>query len=137
MDVIGVKLYSNHTKNLNHVHKDDKYLVYIIITVGKNISGVYTVFYDGVKTSDLGSRAHILKNLHGRMIFVPFENVFHEGTLCSGYRAVIYFILKKIILHLFRHGDRFYNRYINTADKKKNLDEDGSGVKQKISYKKE
>ena len=64
MAVIGGKLYSNHPKNLNHVHKYDKYLVYIIITVGKDISGVHTVFYDGVKTSDLGSRAHILKHLH-------------------------------------------------------------------------
>ena len=33
------------------------------------------MFYDGVKTSDLGSRAHVLKHLHlhGRMIFGPFE----------------------------------------------------------------
>ena len=32
-------------------------------------------------------------------------------------------------LHFFCHGGRFYNRYINTADKKKYLDDDGSGVK--------
>ena len=59
MYVIGGKLYSNHHKNLNHVHKDSKYMVSIIITVGKNVSGGDTMFYDGVKTSDLGSRAHI------------------------------------------------------------------------------
>ena len=116
---------------MNNLHKAAKDLVSIIITVGKDISGGDTVFYDGVKTSDLGSRAHILKNLHGRMIFGPFEKVFHEGTLWSGYRAVISFILtEKIFLHLFLHWDRFYNRYINTADKKKYLDDDGSGVKQ-------
>ena len=68
MDVIGGKLYSNHPKNMNHVHKDRKYMVSVIITLGKNISGGDTVFYYGVKTSDLGSRAHILKHLHGRMI---------------------------------------------------------------------
>ena len=119
MDVIGGKLYSNHHKNLNHVHKDAKYLVSVFITVGKDISGGDTVFYDGVKTSELGSRAHILKHLHGRMIFGPFEKVFYEGTLWSGYRAVISLTLtKKILLHLFFHWGRFYNKYINTADQK-------------------
>ena len=34
---------------------------------------------------------------------------------------------QKNFLHFFRHGDWFYNRYINTSDK--NLDDDGSGVK--------
>ena len=111
MAVIGGKLYSNRHKNLNHVHKDSKYLVSVIITLGKYISRGGTAFYDGVKTSDLGSRAHILKYLYGRIIFGPFENVFHEGTLWSGYRAVISFILtKQIFLHFFRHGYRFYNR---------------------------
>ena len=61
MAVIGGKLCSNHPKNLTRVHKDSKYMVSVIITVGKYISGGYTVFYDGLKTSDLGSRAHILK----------------------------------------------------------------------------
>ena len=75
MGVIGGKLYSNYPKNMNRVHKDSKYQVSVIITLGGNISGGDTVFYDGVKTSDLGSRAHVLKHLHlhGRMIFGPFE----------------------------------------------------------------
>ena len=49
MAVIGGKLYRNHPKNLNHVNKDIKYLVSVIITLGKYISGGETVFYDGVK----------------------------------------------------------------------------------------
>ena len=73
MAVIGGKIYSNHHKNMNHVNKDSKYLVSVIITMGKNITGGETVFYYGVKTSNLGSRANILKKLHGRMIFGPFE----------------------------------------------------------------
>ena len=77
MAVIDGKLYSNHPKNLNRVHKDTKYLVSVIITVGKDISGGDTVFYYGVKTSYLGSRSHILKHLHGIMIFDPFEEFFH------------------------------------------------------------
>ena len=95
MAVIGGKLYRNHPKNMNHVHKDTKDLVSVIITLGKNVSGGDTFFCDGVKKSDLGSRAHILKHLHRRMIFGPFEKVLHEGTLWSGYRAVIFFILTK------------------------------------------
>ena len=78
------------------------------------------MFYDGVKTSDLGSRAHILKHLYEIMIFGPFEKVFHEGTIWSGYRAVIPFIFtKQIFLHFFCHGDRFYYRYINSTSKNK------------------
>ena len=71
MAVIGGKFYSNHPKHLNHVHKGAKDLASVITTVGKYISGGDNVIYDVVKTSDLGSRAHILKHLHGRMIFGP------------------------------------------------------------------
>ena len=118
MAVLGDKLYINHPKNMNHVHKDSKYLLSIIITLGGNIIRGDNVFYDGVKTSDLGSRAHILKHLHGIIIFGSFEKKIHEGTLYSGYRAIIYFILtKQTFLHFLRYGDRFYNRYMNTTDK--------------------
>ena len=82
-------------------------LVFVIITVRKDIIRGDTVFYDGVKTSDLGSGAYILKHLHGRMIFGPFEKVFHEGNLWNVYRAVISFIAtKQIFLHFFRLGDK-------------------------------
>ena len=73
MAVIGGRIFSNHPKNLNHVHKDSKDLVYVIITLGGSISGGNIVFYDGFKTSDLWSRSHVLNNLHGRMIFGPFD----------------------------------------------------------------
>ena len=66
---------------MNHVHKDNEYFLSVIITLGTNIRGGDTVFYDGTKTSDLESRAHALNNLHGRMIFGPFEKCFHEGTI--------------------------------------------------------
>ena len=49
MAVIGGTLYRNHQKNWNHMHKDVKDLVSVIITLGKDISGGDTVFYDGVK----------------------------------------------------------------------------------------
>ena len=71
--VIGGKLYISHPKNLNHLHKYSKDMIYVIITLGGNISEGYNVFYDGVKTSDLGSRDLVIKYLHGRMIFGPFD----------------------------------------------------------------
>ena len=76
MAVIGGKIYRNHPENLNHVHKDIKDLVSVIITLGKDISGGDTLFYDGVKPSDFASRSHILKHLHGRIVFGPFEKSF-------------------------------------------------------------
>ena len=106
MSVIGGRLYHNHPKNLNHMHKDVKDLVSVIITLGKDIIGVDTVFYDGVKTYDFGNRSHILKHSHGRMVFGPFDKVSHEGTLWSGYRSVISFILAKQIFLLFLSSSR-------------------------------
>ena len=72
MAFIGSRIFSNHHKNLNYVHKDSKDLVSGIITMGKYISGRDNVFNYEVKTSDMGSRAHILKDLHRRIIFGPF-----------------------------------------------------------------
>ena len=51
-----------------------------------------TVYYDEVKTSDLGIRACVLKRLHARMIFGPFEKKIHEGNIWIGHRALIYTI---------------------------------------------
>ena len=53
MAVIGGKLYSNHPKNLNHVHNDTKYLVYVIITVGVPTK-ILVVFYTRVLPMKIG-----------------------------------------------------------------------------------
>ena len=84
--VIGGRLFSNHQKNMNHEHKDSKDLISVIITLRGNISGGGTVFYDGLKTSDLGSGANGFKHLHGGMIFGPFEKEIHKGTLWTGHK---------------------------------------------------
>ena len=47
--------YIFHSKNLNHIYKDVKYLVSVIIPLGKDIIGGDTVFYDGVKHVILGT----------------------------------------------------------------------------------
>ena len=104
----------------------------VIITLGTNISGGETVFYDGVKSSDLVNRTHVLKHLHIRMIFGLFEKWSLEGTLWRGPRAVISYILtKQIFVQFYRHGNWFYNWYINKTTEIKYLDDDGSGVKPK------
>ena len=78
-DVIAGKLFINDTKNLNHFHKDIKDF-FCYNNSGRNIRGGDTVLYDVVKTSDLVSRDHVLKHLHGRIIFGPFE-VFPKKVL--------------------------------------------------------
>ena len=121
MDIIGGRLFSNHNKNLNHVHKDSKDFFYDNNS-GEYISGGDTIFYDGVEKSDLGSRAHVLNFFQRRMIFDPFGKIFHEGTLWRGNIFVISFILtKQIFLHLHRHRDRLYKQYINKTDRKRYL----------------
>ena len=57
--VVEGKLYINHSKNMNHFHKDSKDLVSSIITLGTNKSVDNTVFYDGVKQIDLGEIYHV------------------------------------------------------------------------------
>ena len=93
------------------------------------------MFYDGVKSCDFGRRSHILKHSHERIVFGSFEKVFHEGTLWSGYRSVISFILiKQNFLHFYRHANQFYDRYLNLVNRKKFIDDDGSGEKPKLEF---
>ena len=67
------------------------------------------------------------------MIFGPFEKVFHESTLWSGYRSVISFILtKQIFLHFYRHANQFYDRYLDSINRNNYIDDDGSGEKPKL-----
>ena len=42
---IGGNLYTRHPKNLNHVHKDSKDLISVIIILGTDVHGGETVFF--------------------------------------------------------------------------------------------
>ena len=44
---IGGNLYTRHENNLNHVHKDSKYLLSVIIILGTYVNGGETVFMMG------------------------------------------------------------------------------------------
>ena len=47
LTTIGGNLYTRHPKNLNHVNKDIKYLLPVIIILGTDVNDGETVFYDG------------------------------------------------------------------------------------------
>ena len=132
---IGGNLFTRHSKNLNHVHKDSNNLLSVIIILGTNSHGGETVFYDGDNMKDIWKRAHVLKHSHGRCMVCTFDKNLHEGSIWTGHRAVLYFILHRSIFLQFVHqGTRFYDKYITSDDRKKYIDDDGSGVfpKQKV-----
>ena len=64
------------------MYKDKKDVVSVIITLGKDINGGDTVFYDGVKSSDFGSRAHILKHYMEEWYLVHLKK-FSMKVLCG------------------------------------------------------
>ena len=86
---IGGNLYKRHVKNLNHVHKDSKDLLSVIIILGIDVNGGETVFYDGENMNDIGKRAHVLKHSHGRCVIGSFDKILHEGSIWTGHRAVL------------------------------------------------
>ena len=65
---IGGNLYTRHAKNLNHVHKDSKDIMSVIIRLETDVHGGETVFFDGETLNDVGKRAHVLKHSHGMCV---------------------------------------------------------------------
>ena len=95
------------------------------------------MFYDGVNTTYLENRARVLKHLHGRMIFGPFENIFLLWfSLERTHSSNILYSYKTIFVNFFCHEDWFYNQYINSTIRTKYLDENVTGVKPKQFFSK-
>ena len=92
---IGGNLYTRHPKNLNHVHKDSKDLLSVIIILGKDVNGGEIVFYDGENMNDIGNRAYVLKHSHGRCVIGYFDKNLHEGSIWTVHRALLSFIFHK------------------------------------------
>ena len=68
--------------------------------------------------NDIGKRAHVLKHSDGRCVVGAFYEILYEGSIWTGHRAVLSFILhKSIFLHFVHNGTRFYDKYIS-SDKK-------------------
>ena len=55
--VIGDRLFSSIRNNHNHVRKYERYLLLVITTLGTNVIGRGTFFYDGIKIYNLGLRS--------------------------------------------------------------------------------
>ena len=61
-----------------------------------------------------------------------FDHCFHEGSIWTGHRAILSFILQKsTFLRFVNHGNKFYNRYIKYDGRTKYIDDNGSSVKPK------
>ena len=95
MATIGGNLYTRHAKNLNNVHKDIKYLLPVIIILGTDVNGGETVFYDGDNINYIGKRAHVMKYSHRRCVIGSLDKFLHEGSVSTGHRDVLSFILSK------------------------------------------
>ena len=129
MATIGGNLFTRHPKNLNHVHRDITDLLSVIILLGTYVHGGEPFFYDRDKMNDIGKRAHVMKHSHGRCVVGDFDKILNEGSIWTGHRSALSFILhKSIFIHFVHNGTIFYEKYITPYDKKKYIDDDGSDV---------
>ena len=111
MATIGGNLFTRHPNNINHVHKEINYFLSVIIILETDVHGGESVFYDGEKMNDIGKRAHVLKHSHGKRVVGAFDKILHEGSIWTGHRAVLSFILhKSIFLHFVHNGTIFYEK---------------------------
>ena len=86
------------------------------------------IFY-GMTINDIGKISHVLKHSHRRCVVGAFDIFFHEGSIWTGPRAVIsFFFHRSIFLHFVHNCTKFYEKYIKYDDKKKYIDDYGSGI---------
>ena len=95
MAAIRVNLYTRYAKNINHINKDSKDLLSVIVILGTNANSGETVFYDEYNMNDIGKRAQVLKHSHRRCVIGSFAKNLHEGSIWTDNRAVLSFILHK------------------------------------------
>ena len=76
-------------KNLNHLHKDSKDLLLVIIIFGTDVNVGETVFNDGENMNVIGKRAHVLDHSHGRYFIGYFDKILHEGSIWTGHICVL------------------------------------------------
>ena len=70
-------------------------------------------FFYGMNINGIGKRAYTLNHSRGRFVFGAFDKNLHEGSICTGHKAVISYILhKSIFLYFVHNGTRFYDIYI-------------------------
>ena len=95
--------------NFNHVHFDAGDLLSIFVTLGVDITGGSTVYYDGTKPDEPGDVVLRIPHEHGRYQITQFDKILHCGTPWRGKRGIIQLYLSKNILQHFRkYGLQFY-----------------------------
>ena len=118
MENIRGNLFTRHPHNINHVHEGSNDPMSVIIILGTNVHGGETVFYDAENMKNIGKIANVLKHSHGRFVAGPLDKILHEGSIWTGHRVVLYFILhKSIFIHLVHHCTTFYDKYITSDDR--------------------
>ena len=75
--------------NLNHVHKDSKDILSVIIILGTDVNGGETVFNNGENMNDIGKQSHVLKHSYGRCVIGSFDKILHEGSIWTVHRSVL------------------------------------------------
>ena len=105
---IGGNLYTKHVNNLNHVHKDSKYLLSVIIILVTDVNGGETVFNYGENMNEIRKIAHVLKHSHRRCVIDIFDKSLYERSIWNCHRSVLLFILhKSIFIHFVNNGTIF------------------------------
>ena len=79
--------------------------------------------------NNIGKRAHVMKHSHERCVVGAFDKIIHKGSIWTGHISVLSFILHKSgFIHFVNHGTIFYDKYLASYDRKKYMDDDGSGI---------
>ena len=84
----------------------------MIIILGTGVNGGETVLYDGENMNEIGKRAHVLKHSHGSSVIGSFVKILHEGSIWTGHRYVLLFILHKSIFLHFVHNSEIFMKNI-------------------------
>ena len=109
--IVG-NLFMRHPKNPNHLHKYRNDLLSVIIILGTDVHGGERVILNGMTMNDIGKRAHVLKNLHGRCVVGAFDKIYTRAlfglepelfyilTSTNEYFFTMYIMLKKVMTNI-------------------------------------
>ena len=102
----SVALVGNLENGENHKHRDEEDLCSIIITLGKDVSGGRTLYWEGDKV------IHAESFRHGKFQVGPFEKIFHSGERWTGPRGVLsFYINRKMYEHFWKHDNTLLKIY--------------------------
>ena len=116
---MGGNLYTRHSKNLNHVHKDSKDILSVILILRTNFNGGETVFNDGENMNDIVKITHLLKHSHGRCVIFLLIKLYIKSLF--GTVIKLFYSLSSTNQYFFtlcRMVQDFMKIYISSKNKK-------------------